>query len=152
MILSIVPQCGNPIGSAQDKGSSFKNSSNCSVVLVSVGIARLQVVKSLTEILGIGIKEAKEFVDEAPCSIADGLTLYRAQEIAQHLVNQNGDAEIKIMQNGRYIKTYAPSNNSTLNGSPIPKQLKGGNYLSWWYWVLITLLALITFFYFKQCA
>ena len=54
-------------GAAEEEKSSFD------VVLKSAGAAKLAVVKLVKELTGLGLKEAKELVDNAPSNIKEGL-------------------------------------------------------------------------------
>jgi hypothetical protein len=91
----------------QEGSSSYSNSSNCSIELISAGAARLVVVKALVDELGLGINDAKTLVDSTPCVLADGLSLSRAKELAQ-LLSKTG-SKIAVNQNGKTIFVEEPS-------------------------------------------
>ena len=59
-------------------------------MLKSVGNAKLGVVKVVKESMGIGLKEAKEFVDSAPCTIADFVKMDQAWELKKIIENEGG--------------------------------------------------------------
>lgn len=103
------PKCGNPTGSSETKEMVGGDSSNCSLELVSAGFAKLQVVKALREIFGIGLKEAKDMVDSTPLEIAKNLTLTEAKKIAIFLSTAGAKSIVK--QNGKTIFIEEPSQN-----------------------------------------
>ncbi len=65
------------------------------VILKEVGDAKLNVIKVVKDILGIGIKEAKTVVDEAPKALKTGVTKDEADEIKDKLVEAGAVVEIK---------------------------------------------------------
>ena len=65
-----------------------------SVLLVTAGSYKLQMVKTIKETLGIGLKEAKDLVDEAPSVLRKGLQTWEAQVIKRELEAQGAVVEI----------------------------------------------------------
>jgi large subunit ribosomal protein L7/L12 len=64
------------------------------VVLKSGGASKLNVVKIVKDITGLGLKEAKEMVDGAPKNIKEGVSKAEAEEIANKLKEAGADVEI----------------------------------------------------------
>lgn len=64
------------------------------VVLKSGGASKLNVVKIVKEITGLGLKEAKELVDGAPKPVKEGVSKVEAEEIAGKLKDAGADVEI----------------------------------------------------------
>jgi len=64
------------------------------VVLKSGGASKLNVVKVVKDITGLGLKEAKEMVDGAPKNIKEGVSKAEAEEIAAKLKDAGADVEI----------------------------------------------------------
>jgi large subunit ribosomal protein L7/L12 len=64
------------------------------VVLKSGGASKLNVVKVVKDITGLGLKEAKELVDGAPKNIKEGVSKAEAEEIANKLKDAGADVEI----------------------------------------------------------
>ena len=64
------------------------------VVLKSGGASKLNVVKVVKDITGLGLKEAKDLVDGAPKPIKTGITKAEADEIANKLKEAGADVEI----------------------------------------------------------
>tara|TARA_B100001142_G_scaffold75603_1_gene76270 strand:+ start:91 stop:513 length:423 start_codon:yes stop_codon:yes gene_type:complete len=70
-------------------------SSTVDVVLADVGDKKIQVLKAVREVTGLGLKEAKEIVDNCPKSIKEGLTKEDAESIKKTLEEQGAKVEIK---------------------------------------------------------
>jgi len=64
------------------------------VVLKSGGASKLNVVKIVKELTGLGLKEAKDLVDGAPKNIKEGISKAEADEIANRLKEAGADVEI----------------------------------------------------------
>lgn len=65
------------------------------VVLKAAGANKLQVVKIVKELTGLGLKEAKELVDGAPKPIKEGVTKAEADELAAKLKDTGAEVEVK---------------------------------------------------------
>ena len=65
------------------------------VILKSGGAAKLQVVKIVKDLTGLGLKEAKDLVDGAPKPIKEGIAKAEAEEIAAKLKEAGADVEVK---------------------------------------------------------
>src|SRR5213083_2019096 len=65
------------------------------VVLKSGGANKLQVVKIVKDLTGLGLKEAKDLVDGAPKPIKEGVAKAEAEEIAAKLKDAGADVEVK---------------------------------------------------------
>ena len=70
-------------------------SSTVDVILADVGDKKIQVLKAVREVTGLGLKEAKEIVDNFPKSIKEGLTKEDAESIKKTLEEQGAKVEIK---------------------------------------------------------
>jgi len=65
------------------------------VVLTSVGDKKIQVIKAVREITGLGLKEAKAVVDGAPGNVKEGVSKDEAEEIKGKLEAAGASAELK---------------------------------------------------------
>lgn len=74
---------------AEEEKSSFD------VVLVSAGDKKIQVIKVVREITGLGLKEAKDLVDNAPKPIKEGVDKDQAEEIKTKIEEAGGGVELK---------------------------------------------------------
>ncbi|MBI3717773.1 MAG: 50S ribosomal protein L7/L12 [Sphingobacteriales bacterium] len=64
------------------------------VVLKSGGASKLNVVKIVKDLTGLGLKEAKDLVDGAPKNVKEGVSKAEAEEIANKLKEAGADVEI----------------------------------------------------------
>ena len=65
------------------------------VVLVSAGDAKLQIVKIVKDLTGLGLKEAKDLVDGAPKPVKEGVSKAEADDIAGKLKEAGAEVEVK---------------------------------------------------------
>lgn len=65
------------------------------VVLTSAGSAKLAVVKEVKNLLGLGLKEAKDLVDGAPSTIKEALSKDEAEKIKASLEEAGATVELK---------------------------------------------------------
>lgn len=65
------------------------------VVLASGGEKKIQVIKVVRELTGLGLKEAKELVDGAPKPVKEGATKEQAEEFKQKIEEAGGTVELK---------------------------------------------------------
>jgi len=65
------------------------------VVLTNAGPNKLQIVKIVKELTGLGLKEAKDLVDAAPKPIKEGAAKAEADDIAAKLKEAGAEVEIK---------------------------------------------------------
>ncbi|MBE3574775.1 MAG: 50S ribosomal protein L7/L12 [Firmicutes bacterium] len=66
-----------------------------SVVLTAAGDKKIQVIKVVREITGLGLKEAKDLVDGAPKPVKEGVNKEQAEEIKKKLEEAGASVEIK---------------------------------------------------------
>lgn len=65
------------------------------VVLTNAGGQKLQVVKLVKDITGLGLKEAKALVDSAPAPVKEGVSKDEAETIKNQLVEVGAEVEVK---------------------------------------------------------
>ena len=82
-------------GAAGDDSSSAAEQSEFEVVLTAAGGSKIQVIKELRAITGLGLKEAKELVDGAPSSIKSGVSKEDAESIKEKLEGAGASVELK---------------------------------------------------------
>ncbi len=83
------PAAGGGDGDAAEEKSSFD------VVLTAAGGAKLAVVKLVKELTGLGLKEAKEIVDNAPKPIKEGVAKDEAEALKKQLEEAGAEVELK---------------------------------------------------------
>ncbi len=79
---------------AADGGAAAEQTS-FDVILVSAGGAKLQVVKAVKDLAGLGLKEAKELVDGAPKAIKEGVSKEEAEQLKAQLEEAGAEVEVK---------------------------------------------------------
>jgi len=82
------PAAGGAEGGAAEK-------TEFDVVLVSAGGAKLQIVKLVKELTGLGLKEAKALVDDAPKAIKEAVSKDDAEALKAQLEEAGATAEVK---------------------------------------------------------
>ena len=65
------------------------------VILVSGGASKLNVVKVVKDLTGLGLKEAKDLVDGAPKAVKEGVSKAEADDIAGKLKEAGAEVEVK---------------------------------------------------------
>ena len=76
-------------GPAEEEKDSY------SVVLASAGETKIAVMKVVKEVLGLGLKEAKDLVDGAPATLKDGMKKAEAEDFKKKIEEAGGKVELK---------------------------------------------------------
>ena len=80
-------------GGGGDAGAAEKTEFD--IILTSAGGTKLQVVKEVKNLLGVGLKEAKEIVDGAPAPVKEGVAKEEAESIKAALEAVGASVELK---------------------------------------------------------
>jgi large subunit ribosomal protein L7/L12 len=89
-VAGVAPAAG---GDAGDAGAG--SDASVSVILTGCGDKKIQVLKAVREATGLGLKEAKEIVDNVPKPIKEGIAKDEAEELKKALEEQGAQVEIK---------------------------------------------------------
>ena len=65
------------------------------VVLVAAGEKKVETIKVVRAVTGLGLKEAKDLVEGAPCNVKEGISKAEAEEMAKQLKEAGAEIEIK---------------------------------------------------------
>jgi len=84
-----------PAGGGGDTGAAEEESSTVDVVLTAAGDKKIQVIKVVRAATGLGLKEAKALVDEAPKPVKEGIEREEADALKQELEEAGGSVELK---------------------------------------------------------
>ena len=84
-----------PAGGGGDAGPAEEESTTVDVVLTASGDKKIQVIKVVRAATGLGLKEAKALVDEAPKAIKEGIERDEADKLKQELEEAGGSVELK---------------------------------------------------------
>ena len=86
---------GVVVAAAAEGGAAEEEKDEFDVELVSAGAAKVKVIKVVREVTGLGLKEAKALVDEAPKVIKDGASKAEAEEIKTKLEAEGAEVNLK---------------------------------------------------------
>ncbi|SFE72603.1 50S ribosomal protein L7/L12 [Peptostreptococcus sp. D1] len=82
-------------GGAAAGGAAAEEKTEFDVVLTSAGASKVGVIKEVRGITGLGLKEAKELVDNAPKTIKEGVSKEEAEQIKEKLEAAGASVEVK---------------------------------------------------------
>ncbi|UOR10619.1 50S ribosomal protein L7/L12 [Halobacillus amylolyticus] len=82
-------------GGAAAGGEAEEEQTEFDVVLESAGSSKIKVVKAVREITGLGLKDAKDLVDNAPGAIKEGIAKEEAEEMKSKLEEAGASVELK---------------------------------------------------------
>ncbi|MBQ1537988.1 MAG: 50S ribosomal protein L7/L12 [Ruminococcus sp.] len=83
------PAAGAAAGGAAEEKTEFD------VILASFGDAKMNVIKAVKSITGLGLKEAKALVEEAPKAIKEGVSKAEAEDLKAQLEEAGATVELK---------------------------------------------------------
>ena len=84
-----------PAAAAGDAGGAAEEKTEFDVVLTAAGEKKVNVIKVVRAVTGLGLKEAKGLVDGAPSPIKEGASKEEAEDIKKQLEEAGGSAELK---------------------------------------------------------
>ena len=87
--IAAAPAAGGAAGGAAEEKTEFD------VVLASFGDAKMGVIKAVKDVLGLGLKEAKEAVEGCPKTLKEGASKAEAEELKAKLEEAGATIEIK---------------------------------------------------------
>ena len=88
-VAAVMPGGAGGAGAAEEEKTEFD------VILTGVGDKKIQVIKVVREVTSLGLKEAKEVVDNAPGAVKEAVSKEEAETIKAKLEEQGAAAEIK---------------------------------------------------------
>jgi len=88
MMMAAMPGAGSAAAAVEEQ-------TEFDVVLTAAGEKKIQVIKVVRELTGLGLKEAKDLVDGAPKTVKEKIQKSEAQEIKAKLEEQGATVEIK---------------------------------------------------------
>ena len=84
-----VAAAAGPAATAAEEKTEFN------VILAEAGEKKIQVIKVVRELTGLGLKEAKDLVDGAPKAVKEGVAKAEAESVKKKLEEQGAKVEIK---------------------------------------------------------
>lgn len=76
-------------------GAAAEEKSEFDVVLTNAGANKIKVIKAVRELTGLGLKEAKDLVDNAPKTLKEGVSKEEAEEMKAKLEAAGATVEVK---------------------------------------------------------
>ncbi len=93
-VTAAAPMMAMPMGGGGGAAAA-EEKTEFAVVLLGAGDKKIQVIKVVRELTGLGLKEAKDLVDGAPKTIKEGVTKEDAAKMKASLEEQGASVEIK---------------------------------------------------------
>ena len=84
-----------PAAAGGDTGEAAEEKDDFDVVLTAAGDQKVQVIKAVRAITGLGLKEAKDLVDGAPNTLKEAVKKADAEEMLKQLTEAGATAELK---------------------------------------------------------
>ena len=84
-----------PAAASGDAAAPVEEKTEFDVILTSIGEKKINVIKEVRAITGLGLKEAKEAVESAPKAIKEGVSKEESEEIKKKLEEAGASVEIK---------------------------------------------------------
>ena len=91
-VAAAAPAAGAPAG---EDGAGAEEAATVDVVLTGPGEKKIQVIKAVRAATGLGLKEAKALVDDAPKAVKEGLEREEAEQLKSELEEAGGEVELK---------------------------------------------------------
>jgi large subunit ribosomal protein L7/L12 len=82
-------------GAAGGDAGAAAEQTEFEIVLTAVGDKKIQVIKVIREVTGLGLKEAKELVDGAPKTVKEGIAKEEAEELKKKIEESGASVELK---------------------------------------------------------
>jgi large subunit ribosomal protein L7/L12 len=84
-----------PTGAAPAAAAPVEEKVEFDVILKDVGAKKIQVIKAIRQITNLGLKEAKDLVDSAPCTVLTAVPKEEAESAKQKIEAEGGVVEVK---------------------------------------------------------
>ena len=97
-VTAAAPMMGMPMmmaGGGGDAGAAAEEKTDFDVILAEAGGNKLQVIKVVRELTGLGLKEAKDLVDGAPKNVKEDVPKAQAEEMKKKIEEAGGTVELK---------------------------------------------------------
>jgi large subunit ribosomal protein L7/L12 len=93
--MAVAAMPGAAVGGGDGAGAAEEEQTAFDVVLTGAGDKKIQVIKVVRAITGLGLKEAKDLVDSAPKAVKEGVARDEADSVLGQLEEAGASAEIK---------------------------------------------------------
>jgi large subunit ribosomal protein L7/L12 len=93
--VAAAPVAAAPAAGGADAAPAAEENTEYTVVLKEAGAKKIQVIKAVREVTTLGLKEAKDLVDNAPGNVKEGVTKDEAEAVKKKLEEQGATVELK---------------------------------------------------------
>ena len=94
-VTAAAPTVAAPTAAAGGDGAAAEEKTSFDVVLTAAGGQKIQVIKVVRAVTGLGLKEAKDLVDSAPKPVKEGVAQEEADQIKAQLEEAGAEVELK---------------------------------------------------------
>ena len=94
-VTAAAPMMAMPMGGGAGGAAAVEEKTEFDVVLMAAGDKKIQVIKVVREVTGLGLKEAKDLVDGAPKAVKEKVSKEESQTIKQKLEENGASVEIR---------------------------------------------------------
>ncbi len=94
-IKAMAPVAAGAVPAAGAAAAPAEEKSTFTVVIVSAGANKIQVIKEVRAVTNLGLKEAKDLVDSAPKPVKENVSKEEAEEVKKKLVAAGATVELK---------------------------------------------------------
>ena len=94
-VSAAAPMAVAALAPAEGAGAAAEEKTEFDVILTTFGDKKIQVIKEVRAITGLGLKEAKTLVDEVPKPVKEGVSKDEAEKIKEQLEEAGAQVEIK---------------------------------------------------------
>ena len=94
-ITAAAPVAVAAAGAPAGDGAAVEEKTSFDVVLTSSGAQKIQVIKVVRAVTGLGLKEAKDLVDSAPSPVKEGVNQEEADQVKAQLEEAGASVELK---------------------------------------------------------
>ena len=93
--MAAAPAAGAAVAGGGEAAAAAEEQTEFTVNLKAAGAQKIQVIKEVRTITGLGLKEAKDLVDGAPSAVKEKITKEEADKIKKQLEDAGAEVEIK---------------------------------------------------------
>jgi large subunit ribosomal protein L7/L12 len=94
-VSAAAPMMAMPMGGGAAPAAAVEEKTEFDAILTDAGANKIQVIKVVRAITGLGLKEAKDLVEGAPKAIKEGVPKAEAEDIKAKVAEQGGTVNIK---------------------------------------------------------
>lgn len=94
-VTAAVAVAAAPVAASGDAGGAAEEQTEFNVILTASGDKKVNVIKVVRAVTGLGLKEAKGLVDGAPSHVKEGVSKAEAEDIKKQLEEAGGSVELK---------------------------------------------------------